>query len=67
MSIFNDQFYTINSIAKKCINKIPNLHNYSSVIEPSAGTGSFSENLKNVFAYDLDPKNKSIKKSSTFS
>jgi hypothetical protein len=62
MNVFNDQFYTKISIAKKCLIKIPNLHIYSSIIEPSAGTGSFTQNLKNVFAYDLDPKNNSIKK-----
>lgn len=62
MNVFNDQFYTKISIAKKCLIKIPNLHIYSSIIEPSAGTGSFTQNLKNVFAYDLDPKINSIKK-----
>lgn len=63
MSILNDQFYTTLKVAKKCINKIPNLLNYSAIIEPSAGTGSFSKYLKkNVFPYDLDPKDKSIKK-----
>ena len=49
MSIFNDQFYTTDLIAKRCIDKIPNLNEYSSIIEPSAGTGSFSKNFKNIF------------------
>lgn len=62
MSVFNDQFYTNSVVAKKCINIIPNINQYSSIIEPSAGTGSFSKNFKNIFAYDLDPKSKSIKK-----
>ena len=62
MIVAKDQFYTNEDIAKICISKISNLHNYSSIIEPSAGIGSFSKNLKNVFAYDLDPKSKLIKK-----
>ena len=57
-----EKFYTNQEIAKKCIDLFietiePNINDI--VIEPSAGTGSFSDYLKeifpNMFAYDLIP------------
>lgn len=58
-----DQFYTPPKEAKRLISLL-NLNLYDTIIEPSAGTGSFSLNIKhpNVIAYDIDPKHKSIKK-----
>lgn len=63
-----DQFYTKISVAKSCISdlveKIPNFKIYN-WIEPSAGTGSFFENIPNEcskIGIDIEPKNKNIKK-----
>lgn len=57
-----DQFYTNIEIAKKCINETKKKYIFSKylVIEPSAGTGSFSDNIQNVLAFDIDPKKKYI-------
>lgn len=54
-----DQFYTNPDTAKKCIDLIPDLDSYDCIIEPSAGTGSFS-NLLECYAYDLEPKDSDI-------
>lgn len=66
----NDQFYTNPDYAQKYIDIVDNLFNISSFdvcIEPSAGTGSFSNRLpKNSIAYDLDPKNSNIIKQDFF-
>lgn len=51
----NDKFYTKSIIAKKCISKI-NFQKYDTIIEPSAGSGSFS-NLIDCEAYDIEPEN----------
>ncbi|MGZ9431729.1 hypothetical protein [Mycoplasma sp. CB776] len=67
MQIKLDQFYTKKAIAKKCISKIDNLEQYSIIIEPSAGEGSFSDLLNNVIAYDIEPKNSNIIKQDFFS
>ena len=37
-----DKFYTQIEVAKECINLIPELDTYDLIIEPSAGSGSFS-------------------------
>lgn len=59
--IFADKFYTKPSIALDCIKKL-NLKKYDRIIEPSAGNGSFSNQIPGVEAYDLYPENNSIKK-----
>jgi hypothetical protein len=63
-----DQFYTKNSIAKSCIQSIiklcPFVCDYLWV-EPSAGNGSFLNNIPNSFqkvGIDLEPKAKNIVK-----
>lgn len=56
-----DQFYTNPTVAKKCIAEVEKLIPPSSrkmYIEPSAGTGSFSNQLKKCIAFDIDPQNK---------
>ena len=65
----NDAFYTLPVIAKKCINKLlllTDIKVYDYIIEPSAGSGSFSDILlkhhNNVLCYDIDPKKEYIKK-----
>ncbi len=57
----NDKFYTKESIAKLCINLI-DFKLYNTVIEPSAGAGSFSKNIQhnNLISLDLIPEHKSI-------
>lgn len=56
-----DQFYTNSAVAKRCIDEVEKLIPASGrkvYIEPSAGTGSFSSQLKNCIAIDIDPQNK---------
>lgn len=63
----NDKFYTKEEIAIKCISLL-NLNTYSTVIEPSAGSGSFSNNIQhdNLIALDLFPDNDKILKMNWF-
>jgi len=62
-----DKFYTSLNVVKNCINLIKkNLHiqNNDLCIEPSAGNGSFINDIKILFNnykfYDLDPENNEI-------
>lgn len=57
-----DKYYTLVNLAKYCIDKtfeIIGKENITDIIEPSAGNGSFSNQLKCV-AYDIEPEHKSI-------
>ena len=56
-----DQFYTNPKLAKKLIKNI-DLSKFKHIIEPSAGDGSFSLQIPNCEAYDLEPKHPSIEK-----
>lgn len=63
-----DQFYTNRVISKKCVDlvikHIPHVAKYTWV-EPSAGTGSFTEALDSQYkrvAMDIDPKSDTVKK-----
>ena len=61
----NDKYYTPIDLAKECINKtfeIIGRENITEIIEPSAGNGSFSNNIENCIAYDLVPENENINK-----
>lgn len=49
-----DKFYTIESVSKKLINEM-DLSLYKTIIEPSAGNGSFSKHIKNCISYDIKP------------
>jgi len=54
-----DQYYTPNDVAIHCIDtayKVIGKDNITTILEPSAGTGSFSNNIPNCEAYDLEPK-----------
>jgi predicted RNA methylase len=54
-----DQYYTPTRVAVYCIEtayKVIGRENITSVLEPSAGTGSFSNNVVDCEAYDLEPK-----------
>lgn len=64
-----DQFYTKPDIAKKYYNLLEKKYNLKDflLLEPSAGTGSFSDNFSNDFlALDLSPKKDYIKKCDFF-
>ena len=58
MKIYNDKYYTPKELAKRLINKtfeIIGKENISEIIEPSAGNGSFSSQIENCIAYDIEP------------
>jgi len=56
-----DKYYTPVKIAKYCINKFNSFgFKVSEVIEPAAGNGSFSLQIKDCTAYDIMPEHKSI-------
>lgn len=58
-----DKYYTPREISKYCINKtfeILNKYEISEIIEPSAGNGSFSKQIKNCIAYDIEPESQFI-------
>lgn len=54
-----DKFYTPIETAKYCISLVPNLSQYDLIVEPSAGTGSFSQQLQ-CLAYDIEPEKEGI-------
>jgi len=61
--IQNDKYYTPKELSKYCINKtfeIVGEENISDIIEPSAGNGSFSDQLFFCTAYDIEPEGKDI-------
>lgn len=54
-----DQYYTPTEVAVHCIEtayRVIGKENITSVLEPSAGTGSFSSLITDCEAYDLEPK-----------
>lgn len=58
-----DKFYTPIDLAKYCIDKtyeIIGKENITEVIEPSAGNGSFSNQIPNCIAYDIEPEHENI-------
>ena len=64
-----DQFYTNTNISNSCIKLVLNtidINKNDIILEPSAGSGSFSDyfsnNEYNLFAYDIDPKKEYIVK-----
>lgn len=59
MKIELDKFYTKPEVAKSCISMITNLESYDCIVEPSAGFGSFSNQL-NCIAYDIEPEGENI-------
>ena len=69
-----DKFYTKNNVSQLCIDKVIETVDYLNTdvfLEPSAGSGSFSdimfEMFDNVEAYDIEPKpRKKIKKINFF-
>jgi hypothetical protein len=58
-----DKFYTPKETAKKCIDIFwQTFFGVTEIIEPSAGNGSFSLQIPNCIAYDLEPEHESITK-----
>ena len=56
-----DKFYTPKETVKKCIDLFWNtFFGVTEIIEPSAGNGSFSLQIPNCIAYDLEPEHESI-------
>jgi predicted RNA methylase len=58
-----DKYYTPVELAKYCIDKtyeIIGKENITEIIEPSAGNGSFSLQIPNCIAYDIEPEHESI-------
>lgn len=55
-----DKFYTQKNIALDCINFIDNINLFDCIIEPSAGDGSFSKQIPNCLAYDIQPEGDNI-------
>lgn len=60
-----DKFYTKPEVAKFLINKF-NLSEYDFIMEPSAGNGAFSNQIKNCYAIDIEPQSSSIIKQDFF-
>jgi hypothetical protein len=61
--ILNDKYYTSIELAKKCIDKtfeIIGEENITDIIEPSAGNGSFSDQMFFCTAYDIEPDSNNI-------
>jgi hypothetical protein len=50
-----DKFYTLPEVALSCINLV-HPEQYDLVIEPAAGNGSFSSQLPNCVAMDIEPE-----------
>ena len=66
-----DKFYTIPSYSKKCIDKVFELYDktgFDLIIEPSAGNGSFFNQLNcdNKIGIDISPENENIVKMDFF-
>ena len=63
----NDKFYTKESLAIELIEKL-NLNEYSLIIEPSAGSGSFYKNINhpNLIGLDIEPECNGILKQNWF-
>ncbi len=61
----SDKFYTKKEVAKDLISEVP-LEKFENVIEPSAGTGSFSSQIDSCIAVDTDPRSEEIKEQDFF-
>jgi hypothetical protein len=63
MKIANDKYYTPVDLSKRLIEKtfdIIGRDNITEIIEPSAGGGSFSGQIANCIAYDIEPEGENI-------
>lgn len=58
-----DKYYTPKDVAKYCIDKTFDIlkdEDITEIIEPSAGNGNFSLQIKDCIAYDIEPEHGSI-------
>lgn len=60
-----DKFYTKPEVANDCIQQL-DLSEFTEIIEPSAGSGAFSNQIPGIKAYDLEPEHPSIEKQDWF-
>lgn len=63
MKIQNDKYYTPVDLATYCIDKsyeVIGRENITEIIEPSAGNGSFSNQIEDCIAYDIEPEQENI-------
>jgi hypothetical protein len=60
-----DKFYTKPEIALDCIKRL-DISSYDTIIEPSAGSGAFSNQINGCIAYDLEPEADNIIKQDWF-
>lgn len=61
--IKNDKYYTSVELARYCIDKtyeVIGRENITEIIEPSAGSGSFSLQIPDCIAYDIEPEHETI-------
>jgi len=58
----HDKFYTKKNIVVGCLSLLGNLGRFKTIIEPSAGNGSFSSELPGCLAFDIEPENPTITK-----
>ena len=62
-----DKFYTPKETAKKCIDLFySTFYGVTETIEPSAGSGVFSNQIPNCIAYDIEPECTTIEKQNFF-
>ena len=61
----SDKFYTKPEIALRCIEFV-GLEGFDQIIEPSAGSGSFSKQIPGCQAYDLYPEDASVQRQDWF-
>ena len=61
-----DKFYTNPVIALRCIKMIEDITSYDDVIEPSAGSGSFANQIEKCKAYDIKPEGSGIEEADWF-
>ena len=54
-----DKFYTSNLIVDECLSYI-DIDKFKTVVEPSAGKGSFSNRIEGCISYDICPEHDSI-------
>lgn len=55
-----EKVYTKKEVAFDIINSMPDLNQYDLIIDPFAGSGSFSNQIKDAIAYDISPDNENI-------
>ena len=63
-----DKFYTRSDIARQCIREIADWHQWSLVVEPSAGNGSFLANIPvaNTIGLDIAPEHPEVLRTDFF-